>query len=141
MESQLVDYWWKIRISEVEILKSRRKGASSSGCSDHTSSVGGASGRHSLISNSTSRGPKSSHFTKSSALTKVTHDSSAVDATYGEISVANYKLGKVALKPIIKFNQSRKLMIELRTVSTNLQLTQNFSLLSYLYKQILRSNN
>lgn len=55
-------------------------------------------------------------------ITKVTGDTSlynysGTDVCYGNITLGIHKLAKVALKPIAKFQTSRKLMLELRNVS------------------------
>lgn len=132
-EAQLVDYWWKIRISDIEILDSRRKQAADGSSQAESESLGieldksiqgnqneQLIGTHSVASSSGNNKSSRAQSTlegKSSSITKVTNVSSAVDATYGDIALGNYKLGKVALKPIVKFHQSRKLMMELKMVS------------------------
>lgn len=122
MESQLVDYWWKINYKEIEIVLTRRKAAGdgssvATGADSQVSSThGGAEGGKSAKS-----GDGVASEPGKTVITKVTNTSgfasTAADVCYGEISLGLYKLSKVALKPISKFYQSRKLMIELRTVS------------------------
>lgn len=122
LESQLVDYWWKINYEDIDILATRRKGGTS---------VPDSTAHGSLVStqesgpNPASRGTKKTGISSAVAhttVTKVTEasgafTSSAVDICYGDINLGIFKLVKVAIKPIGKFHQSRKLMIELRTVS------------------------
>lgn len=139
LESQLVDHWWKVGIDEVEIVTTRRKavGGSSSGHLTGTSSLVSSQAKTITLSEhetkqsresntqkrdslSQSRGPQSELV--KSTVTKVTLNSgctsnTAIDVCYGSIGLGIYRLNKVALKPILKLHQSRKLMIELRTVS------------------------
>lgn len=106
LESQLVDYWWKIKYEEIDILQTRRRdGADGTNVGDDKSSV--------ISSLNLSSKAHSEHGAK----TTVTNVSSTLCVTYGDILLANYKLGRVSLKPISKFHQSRKLMLELRIVS------------------------
>lgn len=186
LESQLVDHWWRIDPSEIELVSTRRKQAACSDLAGSTSavSVSGASmddadtgtvsqaamsalvpaqsgvmssaqtvarlrghGQSSVGAsmagsamafaagsgdngatkqNAGAAGAKtvsSSGVTKTTgADTSVAHSSYmpessvAADVCYGSINLGLYKLNKVALKPIGKFHQSRKLMIDLRTV-------------------------
>lgn len=126
LESQLVDYWWKLSLSDIEFVLTKRKTAGN--CSSIVTvdsqvsvptlpSIKNADGTQlkqegSVVANQTVK----------SSITKVTntsmaYDSSVGDVCYGDILLGIYKMAKVALKPISKFHQSRKLMIELRTVS------------------------
>lgn len=106
LESQLVDYWWKVKLSDIEILVSRRKiAADGAGSSDDKTSV--------ISSLNLSANTHSEHGGK----TTITNVSTTICTTYGNILLGNYKLGRVALKPISRFRQSRKMMLELRTVS------------------------
>lgn len=134
LESKLVDYWWKIHLSELEIVMTRRKNAND-GSLIVSGSAGPAGGcaESSLVSSShggqlriREAGGAGSTVgcDKTTAITKAsttdfnsTAVASSMDVCYGNITLAVYKLAKVALKPISKFHQSRKLMIELRTVS------------------------
>lgn len=134
LESQLVDYWWKINYRDIEIVQTRRKNAG-----DGSSIVTGAGAESQVSSHpgqlhkgtESSLDPydksrpavRSSELGRTTTITKVTDTSaafasSAADVCYGNITLGVYKLTKVAIKPISKFHQSRKLMIELRTVST-----------------------
>lgn len=134
LESQLVDYWWKIKYKDIELLGSRRKAANDGSVSAvETASVvssfhmstgakGSAAGQQAAFSGNQSE-PGKSQVTQTT-----TNVSSAADACYGNIELATYKLSKVGLKPISKFHQSRKLMVELRTVSgTNTADTIGFA--------------
>lgn len=133
LESQLVDYWWKIQYADVEIVSTRRKNAGdgssvvtggsqvSSQCTPRnkiqkSQSIG--SGQVDAV-----QGARSS-VTKLTLNTSLAFNSSAADVCYGNMSLGVYKLAKVALKPIKKFHQSRKLMIELRTVSRTFETAQ-----------------
>lgn len=123
LESQLVDYWWKISYSDIEIVSTRRKEA---GKSSSIITGGSQVSEQALpsvkILHATDSIASEPHQAAKSSITKVTstsvaYNSSAADVCYGDISLGIYKLAKVALKPISKFHQSRKLMIELRNVS------------------------
>lgn len=139
LESQLVDYWWKISSSDIEMVDVRRKRAGGSSVSGAVDGGAGGAGSHvsssqkprriaavvtaSFEIDSASGGNQrtaGSELAKTT-ITKATNtsgfNSSAADVCYGDISMGIYKLAKVALKPIAKFRQTRKLMIELRTVS------------------------
>lgn len=117
LESQLVDYWWKIKYEDIEILQSRRKQALDGTLlnDDKTSVV-------------SSINASSKTHSDQCAKTTITNVSTTICATYGNITLGNYKLGRVALKPIHKFHQSRRMMLELRTVSlwrsTEMMLTE-----------------
>lgn len=139
LESQLVDYWWKINFSDIELVDVRRKNAGEGAGGSSVGAAGGASGSHvsslarRVVGQEMSAGGSNGHKTTGgggaasefakTTITKATNtsgfNSSAADVCYGEISLGVYKLSKVALKPIVKFRQSRKLMIELRTVSSH----------------------
>ena len=54
-------------------------------------------------------------------VTEATTNVSKLDVCYGNISLGIYKMAKVAVKPISEFRQSRKLMIELRSVSSSVE--------------------
>lgn len=155
LESQLVDYWWKVSLKDVELIETRRKqaGAGSSIVSGGAAGCGSQASIFSKtpkqaedditdISDKTTREPatqadglklikkcESDFANKTSNITKATNTntsafaSTAADVCYGDIHLGIYKLAKVALKPIDKFNQSRKLMIELRTVSISISLS------------------
>lgn len=142
LESQLVDHWWKIHLSDIEIVLTRRKNAndgslvlqqtgaegslvsSQDGNTAASASANrlaiGVPGPFSKVGSVIGVGGLSVAATRTE-ITKATDTtagwaSSALDACYGNITLGIYKLSKVALKPISKFHQSRKLMIELRTV-------------------------
>lgn len=135
LESQLVDYWWKISYKDIEIVETRRKnagdgsscatGAGGSQVSSHVNSASRIAGKPNDDNESDSRSPIASGVARTT-ITKGTstsaYASTAADVCYGEISLGVYKLAKVALKPISKFHQSRKLMVELRTVSFNVTM-------------------
>lgn len=139
LESQLVDYWWRIDIRDIEIIASRRKnlgGGASIGtveiCGSQTESVQRAI---TDASNQSDKGTEvglykakndttiqDSAVGQRTTITKVTDtsafNSSAPDVCYGSIVLGIYKLNKVALKPISKFRQTRKMMMEIRGVSS-----------------------
>lgn len=121
LESQLVDYWWKVSYSEIEIVSTRRKEAGKSSSADGSQVSEKASHLLKGLKDTESVNSESHQAAKSS-ITKITntsvaYNSSAAEVCYGDINLGMYKLAKVALKPISKFHQSRKLMIELRNVS------------------------
>lgn len=129
LESQLVDNWWKVDHREVELVTVRRKNAGD-GSVIIGSAVNGSTVSSQAKTKQNSRMDSidekaSTEFSgqgKTTIITRATDasgafTSSAADMCYGEINLGIYKLNKVALKPIAKFHKSRKLMIELRTVS------------------------
>lgn len=134
LESQLVDHWWKISQSDIEFLITRRKalGETGDGLLVSSQAVRVTSSDGANLSKSeplavTNLTSAPSSVTSNSGLprttvTKVTmtgvgKSSSAADLCYGVIGLGIYRLNKVAIKPMAKLHQSRKLMIELRTVS------------------------
>lgn len=143
LESQLVDYWWRINYKDIEFVGTRRKRAGDGSSVAASDDGGDAAGEDSQVTSSRAmrsmklaradsgrtemiedKGPLSAvggSQTAKTTITKVTGTSgfasSAVDVCYGNINLGIYKLTKVAVKPISKFHQSRKLMVELRTVS------------------------
>jgi len=133
LESQLVDYWWKISYKDIEIISTRRKnvGDGSSVANETGSQISAnqpvlQQEAGESVSDIPDKRRDSSQIGHSSELGKTTitrvtdtsaFASSAADVCYGSISLGVYKLAKVALRPFSKFHQSRKLMIELRTVS------------------------
>lgn len=127
LESQLVDYWWRINYKDIEIILSRRKNAgdgSTSGAANGSlvSSSRGPSDKAFQTEINSHRGGQHSSGVVTNSVTKETETStafanSAADVCYGNIILGNYKLAKVALKPISKLHQTRKLMIDLRTVN------------------------
>lgn len=114
LESKLVDYWWKINTKEIEIVQARRKG-------DGTSSVGSQVSDAEKARRGTSTTSQGKADQPASEFKSMNETSMAVsskpDVCYGNINLGIYKSAKVALKPIGKLHQSRKLMIELRVVS------------------------
>lgn len=131
LESQLVDYWWKISLSDIEIVLTKRKTAGNcssivtNGSQVSVPTLPSIKLSKSALADETQQFKDSSvgiNQTVKSGITKVTntsvaYNSSVGDVCYGDIVLGIYKMAKVALKPISKFHQSRKLMIELRTVS------------------------
>lgn len=124
MESELVDYWWRIQLDEIEFIVSRRKKANDGALVANRAESTISSAKDSASVNPEERA--SVVKTKSVARTTdvrtttgigTTIESSAADVCYGDISLGKYKQTKVAVKPIVKYHQSRKLMLELRTVS------------------------
>lgn len=170
LESKLVDYWWRIHMSEIEIISTRRKHANDGSLVlMPTGATGGggyggtdqsfvssqlqppsesskpatneqqqqqqraAGGGTSVTTMLASQKMIASTVVGDSAfgpgagcdkttVTRATADTTAMasslDVCYGNIALGVYKLSKVALKPISRFHQSRKLMIELRSVSS-----------------------
>lgn len=130
LESQLVDYWWRINSKDIEMITSRRKNAGDRGSSVNTkmgsslasSHAASIKARQTVVSEHTGIQTRPGSDAAENSVTKGTDTSvafatSAADVCYGNISLGVYKLAKVALKPISKLPQTRKLMIELRTVS------------------------
>lgn len=124
LESQLVDYWWRINFKDIEIIASRRKNAgdnSGAASGSVVSSSHGPSVKAYQTEISSHRGQKNSGVAGTSVTretdTSAAFATSAADVCYGSIILGNYKLAKVAIKPISKLHQTRKLMIELRTVN------------------------
>lgn len=124
MESELVDYWWRIQLDEIEFIVSRRKKAN-----DGSLVAARAESIISSAKDSGQVGPEDqASIIRTKSVARTTDDrttahmgttivSSAADVCYGDISLGKYKQTKVAVKPILKYYQSRKLMLELRTVS------------------------
>lgn len=138
LESQLVDYWWRINYQDIEILDSRRKNAgdgssvvtssqvslaSKKSADEQRKGQDGSTGTSDQAGGKDSdcnRGPRSLAEVANRSVTRTTTsglNSTNADVCYGNICLGIHKLNKVALKPIAKFHQSRKLMIELRSVS------------------------
>lgn len=140
LESQLLDHWWRIHLSEIELVKTWRKNVND-GSLAATSSIVGSMMSSAVPSiqrragqkpgdtiNATS---KTTHgavaeianaFADKTEVTRATDTSgawatSAADVCYGNITLGFFRLSKVALKPISRLHQSRKMMIELRGVS------------------------
>lgn len=142
MESALVDYWWRIKFNEIEILESITKS-----CADESSAVGGADsasvGGTSAVYRRTKRADKSmvgsnqleaeddpdnaksgcrsglSRANQSSMTRGTSGVSSAhLDVCYGNNILGLYKFNKVSLKPMTRLAQPRSLMVELRTLKT-----------------------
>lgn len=133
LESKLVDYWWRIHLSDIQMVSTRRKnvkdgslvmaGAESLVSSQLQSSTKLIKSKRTgaKLVREISCGSGSINDCGKTNVTKATNTTamaSSLDVCYGDISLGIYKLSKVALKPISKFHQSRKLMIELRNVST-----------------------
>lgn len=133
MESKLVDYWWRIQLDDIEFIITRRKKANdgsllastadslaSSGAPSEQASGFGPTMHGSLARTSGgSRVAKTTSGRATNLGTTTIGTSSVVDVCYGDISLGLYKQAKVAVKPIAKYHQSRKLMLELRTVSVH----------------------
>jgi hypothetical protein len=143
LESQLVDQWWRIHVSDIELVETWRKSTKdgsivATGNSMVSSETRDSSERHAttvppasvVLSSASSGGKQRLDATRPSSdlsrteVTRTTADttgvwgSSVADVCYGNIRLGIFRLAKVALKPINKFHQSRRLMIELRSVSS-----------------------
>jgi hypothetical protein len=133
LESQLLDHWWRIHLSEIEIIRTLRKSANDGSLVTNSegsvvSSAGTSFQRRAkrrITNNDDDDDDIDGMAATAGDKTEVTRAtdttnawaSSATDVCYGNITLGIFKLTKVALKPISTFHQSRKLMIELRGVS------------------------